>query len=170
MIPTIRQTNLILFLGCAALILVGAYLEHVLKLEPCPLCITQRAFFDLVGVLGLIAFFHNPTSAGIRGYAGAGIFFAIAGGCVAARQLWIQSLPADQVPACGPALAYLFEVFPFMEAVKMLFQGDGSCAEPHKILGISIAGWSLIAFIGLAGLNVWQAVRKTAGKNLSAAS
>ncbi len=159
MLPTLRQTNLIIFLACVLLILVGAYLEHVLKLDPCPLCITQRAFFDITGILALIAFIHNPAAKGARIYAILGIIFAIGGAYFAKHQLWLQNLPADQVPACGPGLAYMFEVFPFMEAVKLLLQGDGSCAEPHKILGLSIAGWSLIAFIGLALCNFWQLLR-----------
>lgn len=159
MIPNVRQTNLIIFLGCAGLILVGAYLEHVLKLEPCPLCITQRAFFDLTGILAIIAFFHNPQVKGLRIYAVLGILSALGGSYFAQHQLWLQSLPADQVPACGPGLAYMFEVFPMMEAFKMLLQGDGTCAEPHKIMGLSIAGWSLIAFIGLAVINGLQWLR-----------
>lgn len=160
MIPSIRQTNLIIFLGCAVLMLVAvAFLEHVLKLDPCPLCITQRAFFVLTGILALIAFIHNPSPKGIRLYAILGIISAIAGAYFARHQLWLQSLPADQVPACGPGLAYMLEVFPLMEAFKMMLQGDGSCAEPHKILGLSIAGWSLIAFVGLVAFNLWQVVR-----------
>lgn len=161
MIPSSRHTNLIIFLGCVLMILIGAFLEHVLKLEPCPLCITQRAFFDLTGALGLIAFIHNPGHKGLRNYAIAGLIAALAGAYFAKHQLWLQSLPADQVPACGPGLAYMFEVFPFMEAVKMLLQGDGSCAEPHKIMGLSIAGWSLIAFVGFALINAWQLLRST---------
>ena len=158
-IPSVRQTNMIIFLACASLILVGAYLEHVLKLEPCPLCITQRAFFDLTGILALIAFFHRPAVKGLRIYAILGIVSALGGSYFAQHQLWLQSLPADQVPACGPGLAYMFEVFPLLEAFKMLLQGDGTCAEPHKILGLSIAGWSLIAFAGLALINGFQLLR-----------
>lgn len=159
MIPSIRHTNLIIFLGCLGLILVGVFYEHVMKYEPCPLCITQRAFFNLIGILGLIAFLHNPKFKGLKIYAVLGILAALGGGYFAQHQLWIQSLPADQVPACGPGLAYMFEAFPFMEAVKLLLQGDGSCAEVHKILGLSFAGWSLIAFVGLGLINLWQLVR-----------
>lgn len=160
---SIRNTNLIIFLGCVFLILVGVYLEHVMKLAPCPLCITQRALIDGVGLLALIAFIHNPGVAGRRIYAFAAVATAIAGAAFAMRQLWLQSLPADQVPACGPDLAYMFEVFPFMEAFKMLLQGDGSCAEIHKVLGLSIPTWTLGAFIGLAIINIFQAVRKKEG-------
>lgn len=159
--PTsIRQTNLIIFLGCVFLILVGVYLEHALKLIPCPLCITQRAFIDVVGIVALIAFIHNPKLNGHRIYAIVGLLAAIGGGYFSQHHLWLQSLPPDQVPACGPGLAYMFELFPFMEAMKMLLQGDGTCAQIYKILGLSIPAWTLIAFIGLAIINIFQLFRK----------
>lgn len=168
MIPSIRQTNLIIFLGCLVLILIGVFYEHVMKYEPCPLCITQRAIFDLIGILALIAFLHNPKPTGLKIYAVLGIVAAIGGGYFAQHQLWLQSLPADQVPACGPGLAYMFEAFPFMEAVKLLLQGDGSCAEPHKVLGLSFAGWSLMAFVGLGLINLWQLARAFKNGTVSA--
>ena len=159
MIPSVRYTNLIIFLGCVGLILAGVYMEHVMRLLPCPLCITQRGFFDIIGLLALIAFIHNPQLRGRRIYAALGILAACGGAYFAQHQLWLQSLPADQVPACGPGLSYMFTVFPFMEAFKMLLQGDGTCAHVDKILGLSIAGWSLLAFIGLAFINAFQIVR-----------
>lgn len=160
MYPSIRNTNLIITLGCAFLIMVGMYLEHVMKLNPCPLCITQRAFIVLTGFLALAAFIHNPALTGRRVYAAAGIIAALAGAYFAQHQLWLQSLPADQVPACGPGLAYMFEVFPLFDAFKMLLQGDGTCAEVQKVLGLTIPGWTLIAFIGLAAINIFQLLRK----------
>ncbi len=131
-----------------------------MKLLPCPLCITQRAFINLVGVIGLVAFIHNPASTGQRRYAGLGVIAAIGGAYFAQHHVWLQSLPADQVPACGPGLAYMFEVFPLMEAFTMLLQGDGTCAEPHIILGLSIPMWTLIAFVGLGLMNIYQLLRK----------
>lgn len=158
-LPTARQTNLLLFVAGVLLILSGVYMEHVMKLEPCPLCITQRAFFDLIGLLGLVAAIQNPAARGLRIYAVLGVVAAIGGGYFAQHQIWLQSLPKDQVPACGPGLAYMFEVFPFMEALKMLLQGDGTCAEVQKIMGLSIPKWSLMAFVGLGVVNIWQLLR-----------
>lgn len=159
MVLTVRQTNLCIFLLCTALMLAAAYMEHVMKMVPCSLCITQRGFVVLTGLLALIAAIHNPGNTGRRVYAVSGIISALLGACFAGRQLWLQSLPADQVPACGPGLAYMFEVFPFMEALKLLLQGDGNCAHVDKIFGVSIAAWTLLAFIALAGVNLYQALR-----------
>lgn len=161
MLPNIRQTNLIVFLGCVVAMLIAAYMEHVMGLEPCPLCITQRAFMILVGLLALVAFLHNPANIGRRIYALSGLLVAIGGGAFSSRQLWLQSLPEDKVPACGPGLSYMFDAFPFMDAVKLLLQGDGNCAKVEwALFGISIAGWTLLAFIALAAINLYQLLRK----------
>jgi disulfide bond formation protein DsbB len=160
MIPSVRKTNFLIFIVCTLMILAAAYMEHVMKMIPCSLCITQRGFVVLTGLLALAAALHNPALTGKRVYAVLGIISPILGACFAGRQLWLQSLPADQVPACGPGLAYMFEVFPFMDALKLLLQGDGNCAHVDKILGLSLALWTLIAFIGLAGVNLYQLLRK----------
>lgn len=155
-----RKINLLVFVACTLMMLAAAYMEHVLKMIPCSLCITQRGFVVLTGVLGLIAAIHNPATRGRRFYALLGIISPILGACFAGRQLWLQSLPADQVPACGPGLSYIFEVFPFIEALKLLLQGDGNCAHVDKIFGLSLAAWTLMAFIGLALVNLYQLMRK----------
>lgn len=159
--PNLRQTNLIVFLGCAGLILTGIYMQHVMGLEPCALCITQRVFIIAVGVVGLVAFMHNPQRLGSRVYAGLGVLAAVIGGGFSSRQIWLQSLPADQVPACGPGLNYILETFPLRQALEVLLRGDGNCAEVvWTFLGISIPGWTLVAFCGLAAINLWQALRR----------
>ena len=160
MLPSVRNTNFLIFVVCTLMMLAAAYMEHVMKMIPCSLCITQRGFVVLTGLLALVAAIHNPQLTGRRVYALLGIVSPILGACFAGRQLWLQSLPADQVPACGPGLAYMFEVFPFMEALKLLLQGDGNCAHVDKILGLSLAAWTLMAFIALAGVNLYQLIRK----------
>lgn len=165
-LPGIRLTFLILFLGAIGLILTGFYFEFVLKLNPCPLCITQRVFIIAGGLVGLIAYIHNPALLGRRIYAGLGVILAVAGGRVSAQQVWLQSLPADQQPACGPDLSYLLSNFPFKEALEILFRGDGNCAIiDWSFLGLSIAGWTLVAFTGIAVINLWQGLRRQTAAN-----
>lgn len=160
-VPTIRQTFLLISLGCAGLMLVGFYMQYIMGLAPCPLCITQRIFIVLVGLIALGAGCHNPQGWGHRAYAIGGILAAVLGGAVSSRQLWLQSLPEDQVPACGPSLEYLLENFPLGEALELLFRGDGNCAEvAWSFLGISIPGWTLVAFTGLVVFNIWQLLRR----------
>jgi protein dithiol:quinone oxidoreductase len=161
-LPSIRLTFFIIALGTLGLMITGFYMQYVMQLIPCPLCITQRLFIVAVGVTALIAGIHNSRRRGVRSlYALLGGLFAVVGGSVSSRQLWLQNLPKDQVPACGPDLTYMFENFPLQDAIEILFRGDGNCAEvTWTFLGLSIAGWTLVAFIGLLGLNLWQALRK----------
>ncbi|MEX1031846.1 MAG: disulfide bond formation protein B [Cellvibrionaceae bacterium] len=159
--PNVRLTNLGVFLACVGLMAYALYSQEVLGLHPCPLCITQRGFVILTGLFALIAFIHNPGASFRRIYAGLGMLAAAAGAVVAGRHLQLQNLPADQVPACGPGLEYMFNTFPFMEAVSVLFRGDGNCAEVDwELLGLSMPGWVLIAFLGLFAVNTWQLLRR----------
>ena len=118
-----RQIYLIIFLAVGGLIGYAAYSIKILGLEPCPLCITQQFFYSIVGITAFIAFNHNPVAIISRFYA-AIIFLASAAGIwVAGRQVWLQSLPEDEVPLCGPPLEYILEVFPFGDLLNALFIG-----------------------------------------------
>ena len=146
-----QHIRLLIFIAVTGLLGYGYYSQYVDGLEPCPLCITQRFFFFLTGILGLIAFLHGPAQTAARIYAVFGALFAAGGAFFAGRQLWLQSLPEDQVPACGPSLEYILDSFPIMEALEVLMRGDGNCAEiKWEFLGISMPGWAFIWFIALA--------------------
>ncbi|MCV6622512.1 MAG: disulfide bond formation protein B [Cellvibrionaceae bacterium] len=160
-LPNPRMTNLIIFIGCVALILIALGFQEIMGLAPCPLCITQRIFVVAVGLFALAAFIHNPAGTGRKLYAVGGFLMAIAGSGFSGRHLYLQGLPPDQLPSCGPGLSYMFETFPFMEALEILLMGDGNCGEVMwSLFGLSMPGWVLVAFIGLALFNVWQFLRR----------
>lgn len=145
------------FIGCASLLGIGAYLQFIEHLEPCPLCISQRLAILLVGLIFLAAALHNPGEQGIQKYAVAGALAALLGGGISLRHVWIQHLPPDQVPECGPGLAYVFENFPLTATIKLMLTGSGDCAEvTWRLLGLSIPAWTLVAFLMLAALSVLQ--------------
>lgn len=149
-----RQTNLLIFIICNGLIAIALYMEHVMGLTPCYLCITQRAFVIITGMFALLALIHNH---GLRVYGFFIALSALAGSFFSGKQLWLQSLPEDQVPACGPPAEYLFDAFSFSEALGMLFRGDGNCAEVQwSFLGLSIPGWTLLCFLFLTLLGISQ--------------
>lgn len=158
---TIRSTNLLIALATVFMMGVALYMEHGWGLEPCPLCVTQRIFVILVGVVALLAWLHNPGRFFRRCYAGLGMLFALVGALVSARQVWLQSLPADRVPSCGPNLDFLIDTAPFLDVLRVMFTGDGNCAEiSWSLFGISIPGWTLIGFILLLVLNALQWLRR----------
>lgn len=54
---------------CAAMLGFGLYLQHVVGLEPCPLCIFQRVAFIALGAVFLVAALHGPGRTGAIVYA-----------------------------------------------------------------------------------------------------
>lgn len=137
------------------------YLERTLGLPPCPLCMTQRLFVVLTGVFALIAFAHNPKGWGRRVYAALCLLATIFGAAVAGRHVWLQSLPEDLAPACGPSLEYMLETLPLSETFTVVMMGDGNCADiVWSFLGLSIPQQTLLLFMVLGGISLFQLVRK----------
>lgn len=116
-------------------------------LEPCPLCWLQRFGFMGAGLVSLLALLHGPSGFGSRVYGFLLVLTAGSGLGVAGRQLWLQSLPPDQVPACGPSVDYLLDVLPWFEVLQTALRGTGDCAEVSwRFLGLSIPGWTAVFF------------------------
>lgn len=157
-----RNTHLLFFLGCSALVLIAIYVEPFKSLDPCPMCMMQRAIFIVIAALALLAAIHNPSGWGKKIYASLTGLVALGGAAVAIRQLWLQSLPEDRVPACGPGLDFMLEVFPLMEVLEMALRGTGDCAKVQwSLFGLTIPAWSLVAFAGIALLSTYLIFRKT---------
>lgn len=151
----------IVFLCLAAMVFAVFYLQQTLGLPPCPLCITQRLFVILTAVFALIAVVHNPQNRGRRVYAALCLVSAVLGGAVAARHVWLQSLPEDLVPACGPSLEYMLDTFPLSETFSLVMMGDGNCADiVWTFMGLSIPQQTLGLFMVLAGLSAFQMLRR----------
>lgn len=148
-----RLGNALGFLVCAALMGYALYAQHVLGLEPCPLCIFQRIAVIVVGVLFLIAALHDPGNKGARLY-GALIDLAALGGIlISARHIWIQAQPPGAVAACGADLDYLLEIMPVTEVVTKVLTGSGECGKVDwLLLGLSMPWWVAIA---LSALGLW---------------
>jgi len=145
-----RKFFIVIFTICIGLLIFGLYLEHVHGLEACPLCIFQRIAYTVIIFIALIGAIHNPRNLLQIIYKLLMVISAITGAAIAGRQIWLQHLPPELVPECGPGLDYMFNVFPFGEALKMIFTGSGECAEVKwRFIGLSIAEWSLIMFIGI---------------------
>jgi disulfide bond formation protein DsbB len=103
---------------------------------------------------------HGPGRAGRIAWSAGALLFALGGLATAARQVWLQHLPADKVPQCGPDLDFMVSNFPLGKTLSMLLQGSGQCAEVKwTFLGLSIAEWSLAWFALLAAYAVWLATR-----------
>ena len=140
-----------IFFLCVALLAYGLYLEHFQGLEACPLCIFQRISYILIALITFTAFIHNPRDLPLVIYKSLTIIAALSGALIAGRQVWLQHLPPELVPECGPGLDYMLNVFPLSDAIKMVLTGSGECAEVKwRFITLSIAEWSLIMFVGIS--------------------
>lgn len=152
--PSRQFVNTLGLAICLGLLGYGYYLQYVQGLEPCPLCMVQRVVFMALAVVFLVAALHNPMGWGSRVYGGLLLLLGAAGAAVAGRQVWLQGLPPEQVPECGPPLDYMLDVLPLAEVLTTVLSGSGECAEVDwSFLGLSIAGWALPMFVllGLMG-------------------
>ena len=148
------------------------YLQRHLGLLPCPLCIFQRIGLMVMGSFGLVSALFNPKSKVVklilwRGSL-AGIGWSTA---VAMRHVWLQHLPADQVPSCGPGLDYWLDTLPILQVFKEVFAGSGECASiDWTFVGLSIPELSLILFsvlLAVHGLILWRIMRPTTAQRIA---
>ena len=147
-------------LVCALLLGFGYYLQYVDGLDPCPLCLVQRGFYYAVMAVLVLAAVQAPQRFGRMVYGSFAALFAAGGIATAGRQVWLQHLPADKVPQCGPDLFYMLENFPLSQALTKLFAGTGECAVVDwTFLRLSIAEWSLAWFAALFAYALWLASR-----------
>ena len=146
-----RAGNALDFLACAALMGYALYAQHVLGLEPCPLCIFQRVAVIAVGVLFLIAALHNPSSnKGAMAYGVLIDLTTLAGIGIAGRHIWIQAQPPGSVAACGADLNYLLEIMPVTDVINKVLFGSGECGKVDwSLLGLSMPWWVLISLVAL---------------------
>jgi disulfide bond formation protein DsbB len=160
-IPDKRWLNFAGLCACIGLMLYALYAQYFLDLAPCPLCVFQRISVIVLGVVFLIAAVHDAGRTGSMLYAVLLVMAASGGAIVAGRHLWLQNLPPDKVPACGPGLDFMLDAFPLAEALKMVFSGSGECAEVSwSLLGLSMPAWVLIAVTALGLFGVVANLRK----------
>lgn len=146
---------------CASLLAFGYFLQYVQGLNPCPLCLVQRGFFYAVIGVSVIAALHNPARVGQVVYGLLSALFALGGAATASRQVWLQHLPPERQPQCGPDLYFMLENFPLARTLEKLITGTGECAAVDwTFLRLSIAEWSLGWFVALFAYALWLAFRR----------
>lgn len=160
-LPNRRWLNLGGFLVCAGLMGFALFAQHVLLLEPCPLCVLQRVAVISLGTVFLVAAIHDPQAWGRRIYAGLVLLAAGGGVGIAGWHVRLQNLPPSDVPACGPGLDYMLGNFPLTEALSMVFKGSGECAEVvWSFLGLSMPSWVVVWMLGLGAAGIWNNLRQ----------
>jgi disulfide bond formation protein DsbB len=133
-------------LVCLVLLGYALYAQYGLQLEPCPLCIFQRLAVVAMAAVFLLAALHNPGRNGTLAYAAMLGVAGAAGMAIAGRHVWLQNLPPEKVPACGPGLEFMLDAFPLFEVLEVVLTGSGECASiDWSFLGLSMPACVLIA-------------------------
>jgi len=144
-----RRLLALICAACIAMLAFGLYLQHVVGLEPCPMCIVQRYALILVAVVAGITAFASCRGLLVTGF-GVMVLVAGLGAFVAARQSFLQWYPPQEA-SCGRDLYGMIETFPLKRVIPMIFKGSGDCTKiDWTFLGLSIANWSYLAFVGIA--------------------
>ena len=144
--------NLMVGLG----LVIGAYLFQLIGYyDPCPLCILQRWAFGFIAVCGLVLLIPNlyPLINNIILFIAS--LLSLGGGMIAGRQIYLQHLPADQIPTCAPPMDFLMDTLPFMELIQTILLGDGNCAEYQWRFIFNFAEWALLFFVMLFVYNLY---------------
>lgn len=163
-LPDRRILNIAGVLICGGLMSYALFAQYQLELEPCPLCALQRVAVIALGFIFLLASLHHPSGFGRYVYSVLLAIAAMSGIAVAGRHAWLQTLPADKVPACGPGLDYMLESFPFQQVLAMVFTGSGECAKVSwSFLGLSMPAWVLLWVLALGIVGIWNNLRRAPG-------
>jgi disulfide bond formation protein DsbB len=158
MLVTKRNLLLAGFLFSIFLIVYALYAQYVLGLEPCPLCILQRVAVIALGLSFLLLALRPPQRKQSKFLASLLlVMISSAGVGIAARHVWIQNLPPEKVPGCGPGLDFMIANFPLSEVLEMVFSGSGECAEiSWSFAFLSMPAWVIIWLIVLGSFGVWS--------------
>jgi disulfide bond formation protein DsbB len=161
----VRVVFALVAVTCAAMIAYGIYyLQEELGLEPCPMCILQRAALIAIGVTALLAAIHGPRAWGLKVYSGLIVLFAAAGAGVAMRHSYLQHFP-PKAETCGSDLGFLMGNFPLSQALPKIFAGTGSCSMVGwKFIGLSIPEWTLVWLLVFAAAALWAVYANRAAK------
>lgn len=149
-----RVWQLMLVFVTLSVLMASFYFQYVMNMQPCPLCIMQRIVVMVLLALAMMSWFLGLTKPAIK-VAILIMVFALIGLYFAGRHLWLQSLPADQIPACLPGLDVLIRYFPWQDVVHALLWGAGDCAEVSwRLLGLSMPAWVALYFIAMFAAGV----------------
>lgn len=151
---SLRHGYLAGFLSCVGLMAAAYYFEYALFLDPCPLCMVQRLATILIGLGFLLAFIAAPRAGQpANWWLRSALLFTLAA-CIfglwaAEHHIWIQNLPPEDVPACGPSFEYMMQTLPLTDLLSIMLKGNGNCAEVNwSFIGLSMPAWVLIWFVG----------------------
>jgi disulfide bond formation protein DsbB len=153
-----RARFLLIAFGCIGLLGTGLTIGVLLNLAACPFCIFQRVLYLVIACAALAgALSTGPL--GRRIAASCGVAAALGGLATASYQTYMQLFPAS-VNECGFSEPTLIERFVDWLGTlwEFMFLATGLCSSVDwTFLGLSMANWSIPAFLTFGALLIWAA-------------
>lgn len=151
----VKWAFFLILIGALGLTVGAFYFQTVQGIEPCPLCILQRLFVMILVPISLLPLLFSLKALGNRICGVLLLANSLLGASVSARHVWLQSLPPEQIPTCGPGLDYLLKHFPLQEVFKMVLHGSGECAKISWQFGLTMPGWVLVFFCAFSMISLY---------------
>ncbi len=156
-----RTANAVGLAATLGMLGYALFTQHIQALQPCNMCLLQRAAVLALGAVFFLAMVHHPRLLWARVYAGLVGVCAAAGVALAARQVWMQAQPLGSLPSCGADLYTLLDMLPVHQAVGLVWRGGGDCqAVTWSLFGLSMAAWVALSLTALGVFGVWNNSRR----------
>ena len=147
------RVALVLGTVCVALVGASLFVQHVLDVEPCPLCIVQRFIYLALIPVFLGAAVAKPHGKVQRSLLWGATVLTLAGLGVAGYQTDLQLFPPPVTASCSAGLGYMLDTMAVSDVLAQLLHAGGDCADTSfKILGLTLAQASLVIFAIFAAL------------------
>ena len=148
-VTSFKQANILGAIIAFVMIISALAIQLTFNLEPCPLCITQRIIFIVIGALFILFALLPSNNTYIKlSHLISIIAAGLVGVIFSIRHIMIQAKIIEIPAECGIDLDYMFENFPLTEAVNLLFKGTGDCSEiDWTFFGITLPQMALLGYI-----------------------
>jgi len=157
---TALRALILQLISVLAAAVAAIYVQLVMGIAPCPLCILQRLAYLSIGVVVMIALLHRSQGIAQDIYFSLSLLFTLLGLTVALRQVWLQLVPPEAPGVCGPGLNELLYSLPPSKLVHEIFYGADDCGVVHgKLIGLSMASWSAVCFVLIFIFGWWGWMR-----------
>lgn len=132
---------------------VSLTMQYAFGFNPCVMCIQQRVSMMVLTLVALLMLLLPVRWAWARLVAAVGVSVpTVFGAYIAAKQMYIQSLPITEQPSCGAPWTFRLRGAPLFEWYEPIIRGTGLCGKVETLLGLSLPTWALLFFVAVLGL------------------
>jgi disulfide bond formation protein DsbB len=155
-----RLISLLGFTLAIFLLGVAFFLQTYKGVNPCPLCLLQRAIMTILGIIFFLGIVFKFKKCGQFFLGVLSLLTSATGMLLSGRQVWLQWSPPSSSGDCSASLQYLLNTFSYKEVFLQIWHGGMECSQTGwEFMHLSLAAWSLVGFTILSLLVIVQLIR-----------